>query len=115
MTRAPRNAKRAKITTYTPKSKKRKAGSASMVVLAPTLTRRGKIIYNEEDAALYYGPSNDGGEASKRKPSNTPSRSRTTVPASLEDPLQWEGSCLNDQEPDVPRITKVRLRSRYVL
>jgi hypothetical protein len=81
-----------------------------MVVLAPIRTRRGKITYTEVDAAPYYDSSDEGGESPKRKPSKTPSRSKTTVPASLEDAFQQEASCLGDQEPHVPRITKVRSR-----
>jgi hypothetical protein len=102
---------------FKPEAKKRsRPGSAQMVVFAPTLTRRGKTVYVEEDATPYYKKAKDKaeeqGETSKRKPSNTPSRSRTTVPDSLEDTredtFQGEGSRLDDQEPDVPRITKVR-------
>jgi len=55
-----------------------------MVVLTPTTTRRGKIVYTEVDAAPYYQTS-DEGESPKRKPSNIPSHTTTTVPASLED------------------------------
>lgn len=102
MTCAPRNTKTAKIIKYKPKAKK-----GSMVVLAPTKTRRGKVIYAEVDAASYYGISNEGGKSPK-KPSVTTSHSMTAVPASLDDTFQ-EFSCLNEQEPHVPRITKVRL------
>jgi hypothetical protein len=112
MTRAtPRNAKKAKISVYKPKGKKYRAGSGSvsMVVLTPTKTRRGKTIYTEVDATPYYDSSDEGGESPKRKPSKAPSHSTTTVPALLEDTFQWEASCLDDQEPHVPRITKVRL------
>jgi len=116
MTRTPRNAKRTKITTYKPKGKKQRAGSASMVVHTPTLTRRGKITYIEEDATPYYKPFNDGGELSKqKKPSNTPSRFKTTIPPLLEDPFQSESFFLNDEESNIRRITKVRLNLRYIL
>jgi hypothetical protein len=76
-----------------------------MVAFVPTKTRRGKTIYKEVDAALYYKSSDEEGESPKRKLSKTPSHSRTTVPASLEDMFQWDG-----EEPYVPRITKVGLR-----
>jgi hypothetical protein len=104
---------------FKPEAKKRSSpGSAQMIVLARTKTRSGKTVYVEEDAAPYYKKSKDKakeqGETSKRKPSKTPSRSRTAVPDSPEDTreetFQEEGSRLDDQEPDVPvrRITKVR-------
>jgi hypothetical protein len=82
-----------------------------MVVLTPTKTRRGKTIYTEVDAAPYYTSSDEEGKSPKRKPSKTPSNSesRTTVPTLLEDTSQWDASCLDDQEPHIPRITKVRL------
>ena len=113
ITRISQNAKKAKISVYRPSGKKHRAGSGSMVVLTPTTTRRGKTIYTEEDAGPYYKPSNEEDELSKRKSSQTPgpSHSKTTLPASLEDTFQWEASFLDDQEPYVPRITKVRLRS----
>jgi hypothetical protein len=79
-----------------------------MVVLTPTRTRRGKIIYKEVDAAPYYESSDEGGKSPKKKPAMTPSRSRTDIPASLEDTSQREASCFDDQKPHVPRITKVR-------
>ena len=112
MTRTtPRNAKKTKITVYKPKGKKYRAGSGSMsmVVLTPTKTRRGKTIYTEVDAGPYYNSSDEEGESSKRKPSKAPSHSTIPVPASLEDTFQWEASCLDDQEPHLQRITKVRL------
>jgi hypothetical protein len=99
-----RNAKKAKISVYKPK----RAGSGSMVVLTPRTTRRGKTIYTEVDAGSKYDPSDEEDKSPKRKPSNTPSRSRTTVPASQEDTFQWGASFLDDQEPHEPRITKVR-------
>lgn len=110
MTRTPRNAKKAKVSVYKPKIKKHNAGSGSMVVLAPFKTRRGKTIYREVDAAPYYEPSNEGGKSPKRNSSKTPSHSKTTVPPLLEDTYQCEGSFPDDQEPHVPRVTKVRLR-----
>ena len=73
-----------------------------MVVLAPTTSRRGKIKYTEVDAAPYYKLSDEEGESPKKKPSEP-------LPASSEDTFQWEASCLDDQEPHLPRITKVRL------
>lgn len=111
MTRTPPNAKRAKISVYKPKAKKRKAdtSSGSMVVLKPKKTRRGKTIYTEVDATSSYAPSDEEGKSPKRKPSKTPSHSKTALPAPLEDAFQWEGADLNDQESHVPRITKVRL------
>ena len=109
MTRTTRNSKRAKISVCKPRGKKHNGVSGSMVVLAPIRTRRGKITYTEGDATPYYASSDEGGESSKRKPSETPSCSKTAAPAS-EDAFQWEGYCLNDQEPHVPRIIKVRLR-----
>lgn len=105
MARASQKGKRAKISTYKPKGKKQRS---SLVVFAPTKTRRGKTIYTEVDAGSYYDTSEEEGESSKRKPSKTPSHSRTAVPASLEGTFQWEASCLDDQEPHVPRTTKVR-------
>lgn len=108
MTCTLRNGKRAK--TYKPKGKKHKskAGSASVVIFKPTKTRRGKTVYTEVDAAPYYDSSDEGGGSPKRKPSKTPSRSKTAVPALLEETFQQEASCLDDQEPHIPRITKVR-------
>jgi len=106
----PPKAKKAKITVYKPKVKKHKVNSepsGSMVVLTPTTTRRGKTIYVEEDAAPYYKTSDEEGDSPKRKLSKTPSHSKTTVPASLEDTLQWEASCFDNQEPDISRVTKV--------
>jgi hypothetical protein len=100
-----------------PEAKKRSSpGSAQMIIFAKRKTRSGKTVYVEKDAAPYYKKSKDKaeeqGETSKRKPSKTPSRSRTAVPDSLEDTreetFQEEGSRLDDQEPDVRRITKVR-------
>lgn len=107
MARVPRSNKRVKITVYKPRGKKQKAGSG-MVVLAPTKTRRGKTVYTEVDAAPYYDSTDEEGDSSKRKPSKTPSHSRTAISAPLEDPFQWEASCLDDPEPHIPRITKVR-------
>ena len=111
MTYTFQNAKKAKISVYKPKGKKHKAGSGSgsMVVLKPTKTRRGKTIYTEVDAAPYYTPSDEEGKLPKRNPFKTLSHSKTTAPTSLKDASQWEASCLDDQEPHVPRITKVRL------
>jgi hypothetical protein len=81
-----------------------------MVVFKPGKTKRGKTVYTEVDAAPYYDSSNEGGESLKRKPFKTPSRK--AVPASLEKAFQQEASCLDNQEPHEPRITKVRLRLR---
>lgn len=103
-----RKAKKAKVSVYKLGGTKPRV-SGSMVVLTPTTTRRGKIIYTEVDAAPYYKSSDEEGELPKRKCSKTPSHSRTTVSASLEDTFLQE-ACLDDQEPHVPRITKVRLR-----
>jgi hypothetical protein len=116
MTRA-RARKTLRTLVIRPEAKKRsRPGSAQHIVFVPTKTRRGKTVYVEEDAAPYFKKSEDKakeqGETSKRKPSKTPSRSRTTVPDSPEDTreetFQEEGFRLDDQEPDVPRITKVR-------
>jgi hypothetical protein len=101
MTRTPPNSKRSKISVYKPKAKKRKADSSlgpsgSMVVLKPKRTRRGKTIYTKVDAAPFYAPSDKGGESLKRNPSKTPSHSKTTLSASLEDAFQWESSDLID-------------------
>jgi hypothetical protein len=104
MARATRNAKKAKISVYKPK----RAGSGSMVVLTPATTRRGKTFYKEVDAASYYDSSDEEDKSPKRKTPNTPSHSRTTVPASQEDTSQWGASFLDDQESHEPRITKVR-------
>ena len=117
MTRTSQNAKKAKISVYRPRGKKHRAGSSStsMVVLKPTKTRRGKTIYTEVDAAPYYTSSDEEGKSLKRKPSKTPSHSKTTVPTRLEDISQLEASCLDDQEPCAPRITKVRLTLRCIV
>ena len=57
-----------------------------MVILKPTKTRRGKTIYTEVNAALYYKLSDEGDDESlKRKHSTTLSHSRTTAPALLDD------------------------------
>jgi hypothetical protein len=80
-----------------------------MVVLTPTKTRRGKIIYTKKDAAPYYALSDEEEESPKRKASKTPSHPRTTVPALLEDTFQWEAFHLDDQSY-TSRVTKVRLR-----
>jgi len=109
MTRAS-NAKKAKISIYKPKGKKHKAGSGSMVVLRPTKTRRGKTVYTEADATPYYKLSDEKGKSPKRNPSKTPSCSKTTVPTSPEDTFQGMASFLDNQEPHVQRITKVRLK-----
>ena len=109
MTRTPQNAKRAKITVHKSRGKKHRAGSGFMVVLTPTLTRRGKTIYKEVDAAPYYDSSDEEGKSPKRKPSEALSHPKTTVPASLEDTFQWDGFYLDNQEPHIPRTTKVRL------
>ena len=94
--------------------KARKTGKGNMVVLVPTKTRRGKTIYTEVDAAPYYQSSDEEGKNPKRSPSKTPSNSKmtvpaskTTVPAPLEDTPHWGASCLDDQEPHLPRVTKV--------
>lgn len=97
-----RNTKKAKISFYKPRGKKHGASSSSLVVLAPTTSRRGKIRYTEVDAAPYYALSDEEGEPPKMKPSEPP-------PVSQEDTSQWEASFLDDQEPHTPRITKVRL------
>lgn len=111
MTRTSRNAKKAKVSVYKSTGKKHRASSGSMVVLTPFKTRRGKTIYTEVDAASHYDPSDEEDKSSKRKPSKTPTHSTiAAVPASLEDTFQWEASCLDDQEPHLPRTTKVRLR-----
>lgn len=110
MARTSRNAKKAKITIYKPSGNKHRAGPSSMTIFTPTRTRRGKTVYIETDAAPYYALSDKDEESPKRKQSKTPSHSTTTLPASLENPFQWEGLCLDDQEPNLPRITKVRLR-----
>jgi hypothetical protein len=81
-----------------------------MVVFKPRKTRRGKTVYTEVDAAPYYDSFDEGGESPKRKPSKIPSRK--AVPASLEKAFQQKASCLDNQEPYEPRITKVRLRLR---
>jgi hypothetical protein len=109
MARNSRNAKKAKIHIYKPSGNKDRAGPSSMVVFTPTRTRRGKIVYTETDAAPYYALSDEDEKSPKRKQSKTPSHSTTTLPASLEDPIQWDGLCLDDQEPNLSRITKVRL------
>jgi hypothetical protein len=70
-----------------------------MLVLAPTTTRRGKVIYTEVDPALC---------SSKKNPSMTPIPSTMTVSASLEDAFQQDTFFMDDQEPHAPRITKVR-------
>ena len=105
MTRASQSAKKARISVYKPKGTKH----GSMVVLTPTRTWRGKITYKEVNAAPYYKPSDEGDKSLKKKPSMTSSHSRTAIPTSLEDTCQSEASCLDDQEPHIPRITKVRL------
>jgi hypothetical protein len=97
-----RNAKKARISVSKPK----RAGSGSMVVLAPAKTRRGKTIHTEVDAAPYYAPSDKKDESPKRKPPHTPSRSGTTALASLEDTQGF--SFLDNHESHEPRITKVR-------
>jgi hypothetical protein len=77
--------RKAKITVYRPRGKKHKVCSGSIVILKPTKTRRGKTIYTEVDAAPYYKLSDEGDDESpKRKHSTTPSHSRTTAPASLD-------------------------------
>lgn len=108
MPRSSRNSKKAHITVFNPRRKKSSTGS--FVVLEATKTRRGKTIYTEVDAAPYYRLSKEGGETPKKRPSKTPSNSITTVPLPLEDTFQGEASFLDNQEPHVPRITKVRLR-----
>lgn len=107
MTRAPQSSKRAKITVRKPKHSKFGAGSASFFVLAPTRTRRGKVNYKEVDAAPYFELSDEdkGGKSPKKEPSLTPSNSRTAIP-----PLLEEASSFDNQEPHVPRITKVRFQ-----
>jgi len=106
MTRAPRRAKRAKIIAHKPKHLNLGAGSASLFVVAPTRTRRGKIVYKEVDAApLFELSDKDKGGESPKKTSMTPSNSGTAIPPSLE-----EASSFDNQEPHVPRITKVRLK-----
>ena len=88
--------KKAKITVYRSRGKKCKVSSGSMVILKPTKTRRGKTIYTEIDAAPYYKLSNEGdNESPKRKHSTTPSHSRTTDPALLNNVFQCETSCLD--------------------
>jgi hypothetical protein len=112
MTPTPQNSKKVKVSVYKVGGKRRRAntGPGSMVVLKPKKTRRGKTIYTEVDAGPYYTSSDEGGKSPKRKPSKTPSHSKTTVSTSVEDTLQWEAAYLDDQEPHVSRITKVRLR-----
>jgi len=90
--------------------KARKTGKANMVVLVPTKTQRGKTIYTEVDAAPYYQSSDEEGKKPKRNPSKTPSNSKTTVPApqtTVSAPLEDTPHCLDDQEPHIPRVTKV--------
>ncbi len=96
------NTKKVKTSFYKPRGKKHGASSSSLVVLAPTTSRRGKIRYIEVDAAPYYKLSDEEGESPKMKLSKP-------LPASQEDTFQWEASFLDDQEPHTPRITKVRL------
>ena len=104
MTRTQPNAKRVKISVYKPKVKKRSAGFGSMVVLTPFKTRRGKTIYKKVDAMPYYKPSDEGVKSPKKAVSAIPG-----------DTNQWEASCLDDQEPHIPRTTKVRLRLQCVI
>jgi hypothetical protein len=75
-----------------------------MVVLAPTKTRRGKIIYKEVNATPYCELSDEGGKSPKKKPSMIPSNSRTAIPPLIEE----ASSSFDNQEPHVSRITKVR-------
>lgn len=110
MSHSPRKAKRAKISVYKPGGTKSRTSSGPMVVFTPTTTRRGKIVYNEVDATPYYESSDEEGESPQRKIPKATSCSRATIPASLEDTFRQDASCLDDQEPHVPRITKVRLR-----
>lgn len=114
MSPTPRNSKKVKVSVFKLGSKRRRAdsGSGSMVVLKPKKTRRGKTIYTEVDAGPDYTSSDEGGKSPKpkRKPSNTPSHSKTTISALVENTPQWEAAYLDDQEPHVSRITKVRLR-----
>lgn len=98
--------KRAKISFHRHKGQKHRAGSESMVVFTPTTTRRGKTTYTEVDATPYYEPSDKGDESPKKK---APFSSWTPVPASSKEIFQGEASYLDDQEPFVSRITKVRL------
>ncbi len=95
MTRAAPKSKKARITVYKSNSKKSVPSSKTILVFAPSKTRRGKTIYTEVDGAPHR---DEGGEASKGRPFMTPSRSTTAVPSSF----------LDDQEPHEPRITKVR-------
>ena len=111
MARTP-HAKRAKISVYRPKGKKHRASSGSMVVLAPTKTRRGKTTYTKVDATPYYELSNKEGESPKRK---APSSFWTPVPALLKEIFQKEASYLDDQNPYVSRITKVRLKLSCII
>lgn len=115
MPRSSQNAKKAYITVIKPRGKKQKTGSGSLVVFTPKKTRRGKTIYVEKDAASLFAFSDEEGKSSERKLSKTPSRSRTTVPASLEDTFRGEASFLDDQEPHIPRVTKVRLCMQCVI
>jgi len=105
MTRAAPKSKKARISIYKSNGKKSTASSKSMLVFAPSKTRRGKIIHAEVDGALYR---DEEGEISKGRPFMTPSRPTTAVPSSLEDTFQLDASFLDDQEPHGPRITKVR-------
>jgi hypothetical protein len=95
MTHAAPKSKKARMTVYKPNGKKSVDKTKTILVFAPSKTRRGKTIYTEVDGAPHR---DEGGEASKGRPFMTPSRSTTAVPSSF----------LDDQEPHGPRITKVR-------
>lgn len=106
MPHPPRKAKRAKIMAHKPSGTEGRVGSGSLVVLTPAKTRRGKIFYKEVDATPYYELSDDEEGTSKRKPSKTPKDSIPIDPAPLEDISRQEA--LLDDEPYIPRTTKVR-------
>jgi hypothetical protein len=106
MSHSTRKGKRARISAYNPGQAKHGPGSSSMVVLTPTRTRRGKVIYAEADAAPYYKSSDEEGKSPKRKLPKIPTQSTATV---LGDEFGQQDFYLDDQEIHIPRVTKVRL------
>lgn len=95
---------------------KKSTARPGRVIYVPMKTRRGKTIYKEVDAASYRASADGKAKSPPKKPSMAnPSHSRTAIPVSLEDTFQGEASCLDDQEPHVPRVTKVRSRLQYII
>lgn len=77
----PRRVKRAKFTLHKNRNQEgaRSGSHGSLVTFTPTLTRRGKLTYQEVDASPLYMSTDDESETPRRKVPRTPSDSQGLV------------------------------------